>query len=90
MTSPGRAPTLQATGQDHHTHTTTLTTLTHTTLTRTTPTHATLASQVIGQPAAVKHLDLHTCTIKDALGVEPAPFSFSTSPPAKVRVRRSE
>jgi len=40
--------------------------------------------QVIGQPAAVKHLDLHTCTIKEALGVDPAPFSFTTDVPAKV------
>lgn len=40
--------------------------------------------QVVGQPAAVKHLDLHTCTIADAQGVEAAPFSFSTDEPVTV------
>ena len=48
------------------------------------PSHPRSRKQVIGQPAAVKHLDLHTCTIKEALGVDPAPFSFTTDVPAKV------
>ena len=34
--------------------------------------------QVVGKPAAVKHLDLHTCSIADSQGVADAPFSFST------------
>ena len=37
--------------------------------------------QVIGQPAAIKHLDLHTCTIEDSLGVNDAPFHFTAPQP---------
>ena len=59
----------------------------HQPITNPPPTHhppTTTVDQVIGQPAAVKHMDLHTCTIKDALGVDPAPFSFTTDTPTKV------
>jgi len=33
--------------------------------------------QVIGEPVPVKALDLHTCTVADAMGVDPTPFAFS-------------
>jgi hypothetical protein len=33
--------------------------------------------QVVGLPVPVKHLDLHTCTVADAMGVDQTPFVFA-------------
>lgn len=38
---------------------------------------------VVGEPAAIKRLDLHTCTMAECLGVEETPFEFAMPPEAR-------
>lgn len=42
------------------------------------------SEHVIGQPAVIKQLDLHTCTLVDAKGVDPVPFTLNMPFPATV------
>lgn len=39
---------------------------------------------VVGQPVIIKRLDLNTCTLEDALGVEPAQYSIDVPFPVRV------
>lgn len=39
---------------------------------------------VIGQPVIIKRLDLNTCTLKDAEGVDPVPYAFEVPFPVTI------
>jgi len=40
--------------------------------------------QVLAEPVAVKHLELHSCTVAEALGVDETPFTFAFEQPARI------
>ena len=40
--------------------------------------------KVLAEPVAVKHLELHSCTVAEALGVDETPFTFAFEQPARI------